>query len=107
MGKLYEMVFMVCLQSYEARIDALQKQVEEQSMTMSMYSSYSPEDFHQEDNDIFGEGNFLKSTETLKENFDEKKEISRKLRISQKFLCLFSHMLFFLRQKVYSSLTFQ
>ena len=43
------------LQSYEARIDALQKQVEEQSMTMSMYSSYSPEDFRQEDNDIFGE----------------------------------------------------
>lgn len=39
-------------QSYEARIDALQKQVEEQSMTMSMYSSYSPEDYHQED--IFG-----------------------------------------------------
>lgn len=39
--------------SYEARIDALQKQVEEQSMTMSMYSSYSPEDFHQEE-DIFG-----------------------------------------------------
>ncbi|XP_030563414.1 kinesin-like protein unc-104 isoform X9 [Drosophila novamexicana] len=35
--------------SYEARIDALQKQVEEQSMTMSMYSSYSPEDFHQEE----------------------------------------------------------
>ncbi|XP_070490677.1 kinesin-like protein unc-104 isoform X3 [Chironomus tepperi] len=35
--------------TYEARIDALQKQVEEQSMTMSMYSSYSPEDFHQED----------------------------------------------------------
>lgn len=40
-------------QTYEARIDALQKQVEEQSMTMSMYSSYSPEDFHQEE-DIFG-----------------------------------------------------
>lgn len=39
--------------SYEARIDALQKQVEEQSMTMSMYSSYSPEDFHPEE-DIFG-----------------------------------------------------
>ncbi|XP_050081304.1 kinesin-like protein unc-104 isoform X1 [Anopheles maculipalpis] len=39
--------------TYEARIDALQKQVEEQSMTMSMYSSYSPEDFHQEE-DIFG-----------------------------------------------------
>ncbi|XP_065164824.1 kinesin-like protein unc-104 isoform X2 [Atheta coriaria] len=37
---------------YEARIDALQKQVEEQSMTMSMYSSYTPEDFNNED-DIF------------------------------------------------------
>lgn len=52
------------LQSYEARIDALQKQVEEQSMTMSMYSSYSPEDFHQEDNDIFGKNSkiLLKKT---------------------------------------------
>lgn len=39
--------------SYEARINALQKQVEEQSMTMSMYSSYTPEDFHPEE-DIFG-----------------------------------------------------
>lgn len=39
--------------TYEARIDALQKQVEEQSMTMSMYSSYTPEDFHPEE-DIFG-----------------------------------------------------
>ncbi|XP_046405614.1 kinesin-like protein unc-104 isoform X7 [Ischnura elegans] len=38
--------------SYEARIDALQKQVEEQSMTMSMYSSYTPEDFNNEE-DIF------------------------------------------------------
>ncbi|XP_063696569.1 kinesin-like protein unc-104 isoform X4 [Culicoides brevitarsis] len=37
---------------YEARIDALQKQVEEQSMTMSMYSSYSPDDYHAEE-DIF------------------------------------------------------
>jgi hypothetical protein len=55
------------LQSYEARIDALQKQVEEQSMTMSMYSSYSPEDFHQEDNDIFGEifDDFLNVDELL------------------------------------------
>lgn len=53
-------------QSYEARIDALQKQVEEQSMTMSMYSSYSPEDFHQEDNDIFGEcQNILKFANSL------------------------------------------
>ncbi|XP_059608867.1 kinesin-like protein unc-104 isoform X2 [Phlebotomus argentipes] len=39
--------------SYEARIDALQKQVEEQSMTMSMYSSYTPEDFHPEEDSIF------------------------------------------------------
>ncbi|CAH1972059.1 unnamed protein product [Acanthoscelides obtectus] len=38
--------------NYEARIDALQKQVEEQSMTMSMYSSYTPEDFNNDD-DIF------------------------------------------------------
>nr|XP_022900309.1 kinesin-like protein unc-104 isoform X2 [Onthophagus taurus] len=38
--------------SYEARIDALQKQVEEQSMTMSMYSSFTPEDFNNEE-DIF------------------------------------------------------
>lgn len=45
--------FHTLAQTYEARIDALQKQVEEQSMTMSMYSSYSPEDFHQEE-DIFG-----------------------------------------------------
>ncbi|XP_033253516.1 kinesin-like protein unc-104 [Drosophila miranda] len=40
--------------TYEARIDALQKQVEEQSMTMSMYSSYSPDDFHQEE-DVYSE----------------------------------------------------
>ncbi|CAB3378474.1 Hypothetical predicted protein [Cloeon dipterum] len=38
--------------NYEARIDALQRQVEEQSMTMSMYSSYTPEDFNVEE-DIF------------------------------------------------------
>nr|CAD7588872.1 unnamed protein product [Timema genevievae] len=38
--------------NYEARIDALQKQVEEQSMTMSMYSPYTPEDFNNEE-DIF------------------------------------------------------
>ncbi|XP_032456660.1 kinesin-like protein unc-104 isoform X12 [Nasonia vitripennis] len=39
--------------TYEARIDALQKQVEEQSMTMSMYSSYTPEDFNNIEEDIF------------------------------------------------------
>jgi kinesin family member 1 len=39
--------------NYESRIDALQRQVEEQSMTMSMYSSYTPEDFNVEE-DIFG-----------------------------------------------------
>uniref|UniRef100_A0AAR5QE16 Kinesin-like protein unc-104 n=1 Tax=Dendroctonus ponderosae TaxID=77166 RepID=A0AAR5QE16_DENPD len=38
--------------NYEARIDALQKQVEEQIMTMSTYSSYTAEDFSNE-NDIF------------------------------------------------------
>ncbi|XP_050522646.1 kinesin-like protein unc-104 isoform X8 [Daktulosphaira vitifoliae] len=38
--------------NYEARIDALQKQVDEQSMTMSMYSSYTPDDLVQEE-DIF------------------------------------------------------
>ncbi|OWR45063.1 Kinesin protein unc-104 [Danaus plexippus plexippus] len=38
--------------NYEARIDALQRQVEEQSVTMSMYSSYTPDDFHN-DEDIF------------------------------------------------------
>lgn len=47
------MIFLLILQNYEARIDALQKQVEEQSMTMSMYSSYTPEDFNHEE-DIFG-----------------------------------------------------
>jgi kinesin family member 1 len=52
--------------NYEAKIDALQRQVEEQSMTMSMYSSYTPEDFNVEE-DIFGKRNallhFLKSSE--------------------------------------------
>lgn len=43
----------LCTQNYEARIDALQRQVEEQSVTMSMYSSYTPDDFHN-DEDIFG-----------------------------------------------------
>lgn len=46
------------MKNYEARIDALQKQVEEQSMTMSMYSSYTPEDFNNED-DIFGKLSFV------------------------------------------------
>lgn len=46
-------IVFVFFQCYEARIDALQKQVEEQSMTMSMYSSYTPEDFNNDD-DIFG-----------------------------------------------------
>lgn len=49
------------LQSYEARIDALQRQVEEQSMTMSMYSSYTPEDFNNIEEDIFGEYIYIES----------------------------------------------
>lgn len=48
-------IFLFVHQNYEARIDALQKQVEEQSMTMSMYSSYTPEDFNNIEEDIFGE----------------------------------------------------
>lgn len=50
-----ENFFLFLQQNYEARIDALQKQVEEQSMTMSMYSSYTPEDFNNIEEDIFGE----------------------------------------------------
>lgn len=46
--------FLNLFQKFEARIDALQKQVEEQSMTMSMYSSYTPEDFNNIEEDIFG-----------------------------------------------------
>lgn len=44
----------IIFQNYQARIDALQKQVEEQSMTMSMYSSYTTDDFAPRDEDIFG-----------------------------------------------------
>lgn len=33
------------IQNYEAKIDALQKKVEEQSMNLSMYSSMASEDF--------------------------------------------------------------
>jgi hypothetical protein len=56
------------VKNYEARIDALQKQVEEQSMTMSMYSSYTPEDFNN-DEDIFGE--FCRVGSLLWLNFDQ------------------------------------
>ena len=42
------------IKNYEARIDELQKQVEEQSMTMSMYSSITPEDLNNDGDDIFG-----------------------------------------------------
>ena len=44
-----------CRQNYEAKIDALQKQVEEQSMTMSMYSSYTATDDFAPEEDIYGE----------------------------------------------------
>ncbi|XP_037088935.1 kinesin-like protein unc-104 [Pollicipes pollicipes] len=40
-------------QNYEARIDALQKQVEEQSMTMSMYSSYTNTEELNTEDDIY------------------------------------------------------
>ena len=43
------------LQKYEEQIDTLQKKVMEQSMTMSMYSSITPDDFHGgADEDVFG-----------------------------------------------------
>ena len=47
----------VFFQSYEARIDALQKQVEEQSMTMSMYSSSytNTEENMNTEEDVYGE----------------------------------------------------
>ena len=38
---------------YEDRIESLQKQVMEQSVTMSMISSFTPDDF-QNDEDVFG-----------------------------------------------------
>ena len=41
-------------QKYEDQIESLQKQVMEQSMTMSMYSSITPDDYHNEE-DVFGE----------------------------------------------------
>ncbi|XP_037076336.1 kinesin-like protein unc-104 [Pollicipes pollicipes] len=39
--------------NYEAKIDALQKQVEEQSMTMSMYSSYTATDDFVPEDDVY------------------------------------------------------
>lgn len=38
---------------YEKQIESLQKQVMEQSVTMSMISSFTPDDF-QNDEDVFG-----------------------------------------------------
>ena len=43
-------------QKYEEQIDTLQRKVMEQSMTMSMYSSITPDEFHGgADEDVFGE----------------------------------------------------
>ena len=52
-ANIHQIFIFFVVQSYEARIDALQRQVEEQSMTMSMFSSYTNEEFSQEE-DIFG-----------------------------------------------------
>ena len=42
-------------QKYEDQIESLQKQVMEQSMTMSMFSSITPDEFHGgADEDVFG-----------------------------------------------------
>ena len=38
---------------YEDQIEGLQKQVMEQSMTMSMYSSMTPDEFNQDNEDVF------------------------------------------------------
>ena len=44
------------LQKYEEQIDTLQRKVMEQSMTMSMYSSITPDEFRGgADEDVFGE----------------------------------------------------
>ena len=43
---------------YEDQIDTLQKQVMEQSMTMSMMSSVTPDDFNHDD-DLYGEWHIL------------------------------------------------
>lgn len=42
---------------YEDQIESLQKQVMEQSVTMSMISSFTPDDF-QNDEDVFGRRRF-------------------------------------------------
>ena len=46
-------------QKYEDQIDTLQKQVMEQSMTMSMMSSVTPDDFNHGDDDLYGESDTL------------------------------------------------
>ena len=47
---------------YEDQIETLQKQVMEQSMTMSMISSMTPDDFNQED-DLYGKDDSLYNVE--------------------------------------------
>ncbi len=54
------------LQKYEDQIESLQKQVMEQSMTMSMMSSMTPDEFHN-DEDVFGKApciHFKRATQT-------------------------------------------
>jgi hypothetical protein len=48
----FKLIFLI-LQKYEDQIESLQKQVMEQSMTMSMYSSITPDEYHPEE-DVFG-----------------------------------------------------
>lgn len=49
----YFIIFETLFQKYEDQIESLQKQVMEQSMTMSMISSMTPDDMQNEE-DVFG-----------------------------------------------------
>ena len=54
------------LQKYEEQIDTLQRKVMEQSMTMSMYSSITPDEFRGgADEDVFGEYIFIHKSRCL------------------------------------------
>ena len=53
--KPFQIFHQPIFQKYEEQIDSLQKKVMEQSMTMSMYSSITPDEFHGgADEDVFG-----------------------------------------------------
>ncbi len=53
------MAFQQERKKYEDQIESLQKQVMEQSMTVSMLSSMTPDDFQNNEEDVFGEISFF------------------------------------------------